>query len=500
MCIGPYAQANVLADSLIYVAGQIPLDPATMTVITPGMDGIISTAGEANFFGSDDRILNDLSMQLCLSLRHAARVLESVNSSLKRTLSCIVYVNMDTLAKNHGADFLNWGMWSELEKLTERLLASNCGEPGPDSRSSTHTGDIQDSDNSDSDNSDDNDDNEKMGGGGGRRSAAALPVLFIGVHGIPRDCLVESEIIAFSEAVPSDAFHSRENTYQLSLSKSEQHSEEVATQDHSTSVVDGVHSGEDNLPTTNTFESVKNDLNSVSWPIWHRYEMAAVITCDENTQLETCSVGTPSVFLEEDDVMCVGLTSDLYDIGYSVSPQTDEVLELTVPSVSCSVQSTMCDMCVCSGTATVSVNPSSPMSFTKLCSVSGDDLQAAADLLLSSISEHMKVSHMNVAHLRTLRIFYIPHFEVEVQGPLTELSEIPTGSFRQAAHIAIIIASKRIFGDVVIPLILIPVEKLFAPVSALLNECNNIGRPILSANYLFIDLIHVKSEMWIRGH
>ena len=90
--------------------------------------------------------------------------------------------------------------------------------------------------------------------------------------------------------------------------------------------------------------------------------------------------------------------------------------------------------------------------------------------------------------------------QVEVQGPLTELSEIPTGSFRQAAHIAIIIASKRIFGDVIIPLILIPVEKLFAPVSALLNECNSIGRPILSANYLFIDLIHVKSEMWIRGH
>ena len=31
--IGPYAQANVVDGSIIYVAGQIPLNPATMKII-----------------------------------------------------------------------------------------------------------------------------------------------------------------------------------------------------------------------------------------------------------------------------------------------------------------------------------------------------------------------------------------------------------------------------------------------------------------------------------
>jgi len=33
MCIGPYAQANVVDGSIIYVAGQIPLNPATMKIV-----------------------------------------------------------------------------------------------------------------------------------------------------------------------------------------------------------------------------------------------------------------------------------------------------------------------------------------------------------------------------------------------------------------------------------------------------------------------------------
>ena len=33
LCIGPYAQANIIDKSIIYVAGQIPLNPSTMKIV-----------------------------------------------------------------------------------------------------------------------------------------------------------------------------------------------------------------------------------------------------------------------------------------------------------------------------------------------------------------------------------------------------------------------------------------------------------------------------------
>jgi diphthine-ammonia ligase len=42
LCIGPYAQANVLNDCLIYASGQIPLNPASMDVWVPS-EGTVHT-------------------------------------------------------------------------------------------------------------------------------------------------------------------------------------------------------------------------------------------------------------------------------------------------------------------------------------------------------------------------------------------------------------------------------------------------------------------------
>jgi len=34
LCIGPYSQANVLFDAVVFLAGQISLDPNTMNIIS----------------------------------------------------------------------------------------------------------------------------------------------------------------------------------------------------------------------------------------------------------------------------------------------------------------------------------------------------------------------------------------------------------------------------------------------------------------------------------
>ena len=109
LCIGPYAQANVLHDSLILVAGpaglmgvyrysllyiififdsicrlgQIALDPPTMTVVN------------RNFCSDGTAAMRSLEetvrYQLWLSLRNVASILDACDSDLSLTLTCVVY-------------------------------------------------------------------------------------------------------------------------------------------------------------------------------------------------------------------------------------------------------------------------------------------------------------------------------------------------------------------------------------------------------------------------
>ena len=91
MCIGPYAQANVLScvsripdhGALIYVAGQIPLDPATMTV-NPFFETKPQNPKQypqqnpqlTSQQNPEVSLLDALLLQLTLSIRHCARVLQ----------------------------------------------------------------------------------------------------------------------------------------------------------------------------------------------------------------------------------------------------------------------------------------------------------------------------------------------------------------------------------------------------------------------------------------
>jgi diphthine-ammonia ligase len=66
-CIGPYSQAYT-ADSITYLAGQIGLDPPTMTLVP------------------------SLEDQITLSFQHIESVAQAVKTSLKSALCATVYV------------------------------------------------------------------------------------------------------------------------------------------------------------------------------------------------------------------------------------------------------------------------------------------------------------------------------------------------------------------------------------------------------------------------
>lgn len=355
LCIGPYAQANVLANSLIYVAGQIPLNPSSMEIYVPSFPPLpppaittlssssipsptsTSTATTATASATAsvlapsvaaaacsqnsefiipvdtastvypsksirlNRLLESLRLQLTLCLRHVARVLEPLNSSLRRSLGCTVYLNMDVIHRDYnqsasmssigsggdgsgdgrdgrdgrdgsGDDLLSgWVGWSELSSLAEQLMACNCNEtiPNLDTKNNRNTGDIEDSD--ESDNSDDDYDDTSGGRAGydqkhGHRN---LPVLIVGVKGIPRDCLVEAEVVSFSNMMPLSSFASNQCIYHLRVvpSSTSRALHSTAASDttlDSEAYADGEVHGIDG--------SHGDDLDTDLWPIWHRVD------------------------------------------------------------------------------------------------------------------------------------------------------------------------------------------------------------------------------------
>jgi len=236
LCIGPYAQANALPcvsrepdrGALVFVAGQIPLDPATMTVWTPS-DALLATAtattGPPPAADPDpDQPLRDdvctalqrtVLMQLALCLRHVARVLAPLGASLRRTLSCTVYLNADKLQEcvatrlgpapgaGRDVDAVRWLATKlctvdDVLRLLAAVDAEECGGSGNDDGENDGENDSDDSD----------DDARAISGGSGRPEEGHVPppVAVVFVRGIPRDCLVEVEVVAASEALPLSAF------------------------------------------------------------------------------------------------------------------------------------------------------------------------------------------------------------------------------------------------------------------------------------------------------
>jgi diphthine-ammonia ligase len=78
-CIGPYCQANIIMNKLVLPAGQIGLDPFSMTLLK----------GKSHL---DQGIELDSKAQCAQALRNISRVLASCSSSLPKALVILVFV------------------------------------------------------------------------------------------------------------------------------------------------------------------------------------------------------------------------------------------------------------------------------------------------------------------------------------------------------------------------------------------------------------------------
>jgi enamine deaminase RidA (YjgF/YER057c/UK114 family) len=150
LCIGPYAQANTIHNSLVFVAGtglnsvagvllrrvtpsasmcftgQIPLNPATMGLFDPSKAlEDEEHARLAPLFGVVGADAMAFVAQLALCLRHVHRVLQATGSALSRALLCTVYVNLPALSAAARGELSDSAVQSIVRGLISTMEASD---------------------------------------------------------------------------------------------------------------------------------------------------------------------------------------------------------------------------------------------------------------------------------------------------------------------------------------------------------------------------------------
>ena len=177
VCIGPYSQANALDECVVYVAGQIPLDPATMTI-----SAFLTAGDEAVYY------------QLALCMRHCHRVLASLDSGLGKAIAVTVFVDVS-------ADSVSADLASVCEEmLRQGLLAGPDavadGEPTAWSRGVSAYDRVSDSDSGCESGCESGCDDDAKSS-----RAQVAPVQVVGVFGLPRGAAVEVQLVAATNRV-----------------------------------------------------------------------------------------------------------------------------------------------------------------------------------------------------------------------------------------------------------------------------------------------------------
>jgi len=115
VCVGPYSQANTVRGGMTMLAGQIGLDPPTMTLVSCG----------------DKNRVESCKAQLRQAWRNAAAVLDAQsNVTLDHCLGALVYVNSDVMMpsnddNNDAPQHLL--LWNEVEDISAEAVAQNGG-------------------------------------------------------------------------------------------------------------------------------------------------------------------------------------------------------------------------------------------------------------------------------------------------------------------------------------------------------------------------------------
>ncbi len=150
-----------------------------------------------------------LMAQLALACRHVHRVLEVLDSSLDRALCCTVFLNLPALLEPLGLR-PDGPHWESIRATALRLLQTNCAAHKAKVEKRDADGDLDEC-------SDQSDEEEEV-----RRHFQSLqfvvtdfiqapqdvPVTVVGVSGLPRNALVEVEVLGCRVgSIPADLFN-----------------------------------------------------------------------------------------------------------------------------------------------------------------------------------------------------------------------------------------------------------------------------------------------------
>ena len=183
-CIGPYSQANVIGDSLIFLAGQIPLIPGAMKVqecaVTDldNTDLCVLTWNRAVWWPI-------CCIQVAACVRHISNLLESLDSSTSQLVSFIIYVNVGPDSPMHEATSLG-KIFEDISNLATQLLAKCRAKKSRDGVGCDE--EVVEEEEEKNDDEEEEDDDE----------VHLPPISVIGVHGLPRNCLIEVESAALT--------------------------------------------------------------------------------------------------------------------------------------------------------------------------------------------------------------------------------------------------------------------------------------------------------------
>eukprot|EP01032_Pedospumella_encystans_P019480 gene19480-22147_t len=492
LCIGPYAQANVLHRSLIFVAGQIPLNPADMKLFDPAeglrtlssdlRDSIrtlvfptttavadASVASVASGGGEDlesstlvvddvDPTQGQLSsvalnvfVQVTLCLRHAHRVLQVLNSSLSRTLACTVYVNATALQALGGAlvdsaitgssptDSKKNCLISEeqLQVFVRKVLwqmdrADTAVELNKTKKEQEGEGsdDEEFSVDENEDDSQQQDDDYP--------ASKAYPVLIISTSGLPRDALVEVEIAAFAHStIPVEALIYRQASAASSVEL-----------DTTAVLTDSVKKMED---------SVVAQIDAL--PIW------SVPSLSQSGMLQSRgpSVGVSSL----EEMHCVQYSAQAQYVSLSRGLCMGFVSVRAHRQRPAAVSTEF-------GTELAVLDAPAVRQEGKRCSELWIDLDEAAQLLVQEVSAMLHKAKLNGVFLRTLRVYY-------AAGTVSTEDLAAT----LAGEMCAILGVKKF------PVVLVPMQAL-----DLAKE--GVRRTVLAAQVSAFDLAQIDTEEWIH--
>lgn len=408
-----------------------------------------------------------LPSQLQLSLRNASRVLRVSDSCLPRALFCVVYINVGLLGDDDDwvLDALHW---KQVAALVRQVVQSDRfetegnefqsassernqqrGEGGEHGLHWQNTRTFDVVDDIDADSGSDSDDEVGKSG----IEATSLPVLIVGVSGIPRDSLVEVEIAASTKSLEIELFEQ----YLVSSDDRASHPALLCEgEEKETGRIDGGGRRIGDLPSVS------------SWPLWRPgpHTSESKLSPGQPLAPEPTSTRAPAI-------------GDVAPMKYQA-------------------QSTLCARCVAAGFCQVFVrcrvvddgkgeSESEGEGDDGAFAFESVDLREAARLLVEGVKEQLEKAQVHGSALRQLRLFYPVYGTYAVD--LTEL-EKQFGYF---------LATCLKVSNV--PLLFVPVCGLLGDttLNSAVSDALVGWQQILAVHFFAVDFLQLKTETWIRG-